>query len=56
MEKPKKQELAKSLIPLPAQAAFTSATVTSGPATSNSVTRKSYVDNTATVLSIALGA
>ena len=39
-----------------AQAAFTSATVTSGPATANSLTRKSYVDNTATVLSIALGA
>ena len=39
-----------------AQAAFTSATVTSGPTTANSVTRKSYVDNTATVLSIALGA
>ncbi len=39
-----------------AQAAFTSATVTTAPSTGNSVTRKSYVDNTATVLSIALGA
>ena len=38
-----------------AQAAFTSATVTSDPSNANDVTKKQYVDNTATVLSIALG-
>ena len=38
-----------------AQAAFSSATVTSDPSNANDVTKKQYVDNTATVLSIALG-
>ena len=38
-----------------AQAAFTSATVSSNPSNANDVTKKQYVDNTATVLSIALG-
>ena len=38
-----------------AQAAFTSATVTSDPSNANDVAKKKYVDNTATVLSIALG-
>ena len=36
-------------------AAFTGATVTSDPTNANDVTKKQYVDNTATVLAIALG-
>ena len=36
-------------------AAFTGATVTSDPTSANDVTKKQYVDNTATVLAIALG-
>ena len=38
-----------------AQAAFTTATVQNDPANANDVTRKQYVDNTATVLAVALG-
>lgn len=38
-----------------AQAAFTTATVQNDPADANDVTKKKYVDNTATVLAIALG-
>lgn len=38
-----------------AQAAFTVATVQNDPASANDVTKKEYVDNTATVLAIALG-
>ena len=38
-----------------AQAAFTTATVVNNPANANDVTKKQYVDNTATVLAIALG-
>ena len=38
-----------------ASAAFTGATVTSDPTNANDVTKKQYVDNTATVLAIALG-
>lgn len=38
-----------------AQAAFTQATVQNDPASANDVTKKQYVDNTATVLAIALG-
>ena len=36
-------------------AAFTQATVTNNPTSANDVTKKQYVDNTATVLAIALG-
>lgn len=39
----------------PAQAAFTSATVDNSPTTGTSVTNKTYVDNSITALSIALG-
>jgi len=38
-----------------ASAAFTGATVQNDPANANDVTKKQYVDNTATVLAIALG-
>jgi len=38
-----------------ASAAFTGATVENEPASANDVTKKQYVDNTATVLAIALG-
>ena len=38
-----------------ASAAFTGATVTNDPSSANDVTKKQYVDNTATVLAIALG-
>lgn len=38
-----------------ASAAFTGATVQNDPASANDVTKKQYVDNTATVLAIALG-
>jgi len=38
-----------------ASAAFTVATVQNDPASANDVTKKQYVDNTATVLAIALG-
>lgn len=38
-----------------ASAAFTGATVQNDPASANDVTKKQYVDNTATVLAVALG-
>ena len=40
---------------VPASGAFSSATVTSAPTEANDVTTKTYVDNTSTVLAIALG-
>ena len=38
-----------------ASAAFTGATVTNDPSSADDVTKKQYVDNTATLLAIALG-